>query len=88
MSTAVSPHVKVVRYVELDTGKQLVLTAHSGLSTDVLSDLPLTGLFSGIYGEVRQSTSAPSSMPTETSTIQGDRGYAAACRLLCASDGG
>ena len=87
MSTAVSPHVKAVRYVEHGRGKLLVLTRCSGLSTDGLSDLPSIGLYSGIYGAAKLSTFVPSSMPTETSMIQGDRGYAAARRLLCASNG-
>jgi hypothetical protein len=46
-----------------------------GLSTDALSDCLLTGPSSETYGEVRLSTSAPSSMPIETFTIPDDNGY-------------
>ena len=51
------------------------LTGSIGLCTDGPSDLPWTGLCSETYGVAKLSISVPSSMPTETSTILGDKEY-------------
>jgi hypothetical protein len=75
MSAAVTPHVKAVRCVELKYLMGVILTMMLGLSTDAPSDSPSTGRCSEISGEVRLSTFAPSSMPTEMYTILDDKEY-------------
>ena len=76
MSATVTPHVKAVRYESYNHVYNLALTKAIGPSTDDHSDSPSTGLYSGIYGEAKQSIFVLFSTPTETSTTRGDREYA------------